>query len=113
MKTSGPDAAIGSLSGGNQQKVVIGKMLATRPHVILLDEPSLGLAPIIIKGIFEAIVEINKQGTTILFVEQNSKIALATANRGYVMQTGEIVLTDTCKNLEANEEVKKAYLGGE
>lgn len=103
----------GTLSGGEQQMVAIGRSMMARPKMILLDEPSLGLAPIIIKGIFEAIVEINKQGTTILFVEQNSKIALATANRGYVMQTGEIVLTDTCKNLEANEEVKKAYLGGE
>lgn len=93
--------------------LAIGRALIARPKMILLDEPSLGLAPIIVKEIFEAIKEINREGTTILFVEQNSKIALATADRGYVMQTGEMILTDTCENLMANEEVKKAYLGGE
>lgn len=103
----------GTLSGGEQQMVAIGRAMMAKPKMILLDEPSLGLAPIVVKEIFKAIVEINKQGTTILFVEQNSKIALSTANRGYVMQTGEIVLTDTCANLASNEEVKKAYLGGE
>lgn len=103
----------GTLSGGEQQMVAIGRAMMAKPKMILLDEPSLGLAPIIVKEIFRAIVEINKEGTTILFVEQNSKIALATAHRGYVMQTGEIVLNDTCENLEANEEVKKAYLGGD
>jgi branched-chain amino acid transport system ATP-binding protein len=77
----------------------------------LLDEPSLGLAPLIVKEIFIAIRDINNEGTTILFVEQNSKIALSTANRGYVMQTGEIVMSNTCKNLMEDEEVKKAYLG--
>ena len=77
----------------------------------MLDEPSLGLAPLIVKEIFIAIRDINNEGTTILFVEQNSKIALSTANRGYVMQTGEIVMSNTCKNLMEDEEVKKAYLG--
>ena len=103
----------GTLSGGEQQMLAIGRALIARPKMILLDEPSLGLAPIIVKEIFEAIKEINREGTTILFVEQNSKIALATADRGYVMQTGQMILTDTCENLMANEEVKKAYLGGE
>ena len=101
----------GTLSGGEQQMVAIGRAMMAAPKMILLDEPSLGLAPIVVKSIFEAIVEINHQGTTILFVEQNSKIALKTADRGYVMQTGKIVLTDTCKNLSSNEEVQKAYLG--
>ena len=101
----------GTLSGGEQQMVAIGRAMMAAPKMILLDEPSLGLAPIVVKSIFEAIVEINKQGTTILFVEQNSKIALKTADRGYVMQTGKIVLTDTCENLSNNEEVQKAYLG--
>ncbi len=101
----------GTLSGGEQQMVAIGRAMMAAPKMILLDEPSLGLAPIVVKSIFEAIVEINKQGTTILFVEQNSKIALKTADRGYVMQTGKIALTDTCENLRNNEEVQKAYLG--
>ncbi len=101
----------GTLSGGEQQMLAIGRALINRPKMILLDEPSLGLAPLIIKEIFIAIKEINAEGTTILFVEQNSKIALATASRGYVLQTGEIVLHDSCRNLLNNEEVKKAYLG--
>lgn len=101
----------GTLSGGEQQMLAIGRAMMAKPKMIVLDEPSLGLAPIVVRGIFEAIKEINKQGTTILFVEQNSKIALSTADRGYVMQTGEVVLTDTCENLASNEEVKKAYLG--
>ena len=79
---------------------------------MLLDEPSLGLAPIVIREIFEAIKKIREEGTTILFVEQNSRIALNTADRGYVMQTGEITMEDTCASLLQNEEVKKAYLGG-
>jgi branched-chain amino acid transport system ATP-binding protein len=102
----------GTLSGGEQQMLAIGRALIGLPTLMLLDEPSLGLAPIIVKEIFVAIKEINREGTTILFVEQNSKIALSTANRGYVMQTGEIVMTDTCENLMANPEIKKAYLGG-
>lgn len=102
----------GTLSGGEQQMLAIGRALIGRPKLILLDEPSLGLAPLIVKEIFAAIKEINKKsGTTILLVEQNSKIALATADRGYVMRTGEIVMSDTCENLLQNEEVKKAYLG--
>ena len=101
----------GTLSGGEQQMLAIGRALISLPTLMLLDEPSLGLAPIIVKEIFIAIKEINREGTTILFVEQNSKIALSTASRGYVMQTGEIVMTDTCDNLMANPEIKKAYLG--
>ena len=93
--------------------LAIGRALINHPKLLTLDEPSLGLAPIVVHEIFEAIKRINKEGTTILFVEQNSKIALNTASRGYVLQTGEIVLHDTCENLLANEEVKRAYLGGE
>lgn len=103
----------GTLSGGEQQMLAIGRALINRPKLLLLDEPSLGLAPLIIKEIFVAINEINREGTTILFVEQNSKIALATANRGYVFQTGEIVMSDSCDRLLQNEDVKKAYLGAE
>ena len=101
----------GTLSGGEQQMVAIGRAMMTRPKMILLDEPSLRLAPIIVKNIFEAIVEINKQGTTILFVEQNSKIALDKANRGYVMQNGKIIMSDYCSNLAADDNVRKVYLG--
>ncbi len=103
----------GTLSGGEQQMLAIGRALVANPRLILLDEPSLGLAPLIIKEIFVAIKEIRRDGTTVMFVEQNSKIALATADRGYVLQTGEIVMQDTCANLAANEDVKKAYLGEE
>ncbi len=101
----------GTLSGGEQQMLAIGRALIGQPTLMLLDEPSLGLAPLIVRDIFVAIKEINREGTTILFVEQNSRIALSTANRGYVMQTGEIVITDTCERLMENAEVKKAYLG--
>ena len=101
----------GTLSGGEQQMLAMGRCLMQRPKLMLLDEPSMGLAPLIVKEIFRSVNEINQEGTTVLFVEQNSKIALATAHRGYVMQTGEVVLTDTCANLAANEEVQKAYLG--
>lgn len=103
----------GTLSGGEQQMLSIGRALIGNPKMILLDEPSLGLAPIIIKEIFESIKEINRQGTTILFVEQNSKVALATARRGYVFQTGKIIMHDECYKLAENQEVKKAYLGEE
>ncbi len=102
----------GTLSGGEQQMLAMGRALMSRPKLLLLDEPSLGLAPLITQEIFVAVRDINKEGTTILFVEQNSKIALNTASRGYVMQTGEIVMSDTSENLLSNEEVKKAYLGG-
>ncbi|MDD7393358.1 MAG: ABC transporter ATP-binding protein [Eubacteriales bacterium] len=102
----------GTLSGGEQQMLAIARALLLHPKMLLLDEPSLGLAPLIVKEIFEAIKRVNAEGMTILFVEQNSKIALETASRGYVLQTGEIVLGDTAENLLNNEEVKKAYLGG-
>ncbi|MGL5437690.1 MAG: ABC transporter ATP-binding protein [Lachnospiraceae bacterium] len=107
------DQMAGTLSGGEQQMLAIARALVGRPKMVLLDEPSLGLAPIIIHEIFAAVKEINRQGTTIMFVEQNSKIALATAHRGYVFQTGQIVMHDTCSNLAENEEVKKAYMGEE
>lgn len=103
----------GTLSGGEQQMLAIGRALIANPKMILLDEPSLGLAPLIVAEIFEAIREINREGTTVLFVEQNSKIALTTAQRGYVLQTGRMILTDTCESLLHNEEVRKAYLGEE
>jgi len=101
-----------TLSGGEQQMLAIGRALLSNPRLLLLDEPSLGLAPLIVKEIFEAIREINNEGTSILLVEQNSKIALSTASRAYVMQTGNVIMHDTCENLMANPEVKKAYLGG-
>lgn len=101
----------GTLSGGEQQMLAIGRAMLSDPKMILLDEPSLGLAPIIITEIFEAIVDINKKGTSVLFVEQNSKIALNVASRGYVMQNGDITIEDICDNLLKNEDVKKAYLG--
>ncbi len=101
----------GTLSGGEQQMLAIGRAMINKPKLMLLDEPSLGLAPLIIKEIFIAIKKINAEGTTILFVEQNSKIALTTASRGYVLQTGEVVMHDTCENLLNDENVKKAYLG--
>ncbi|MBW4845754.1 MULTISPECIES: ABC transporter ATP-binding protein [unclassified Lacrimispora] len=103
----------GTLSGGEQQMLAIARAMLGSPKMLLLDEPSLGLAPLIIKEIFEAIVAIREQGTTILFVEQNSKIALNTADRGYVMQTGEMILNDSCDNLLQNEEVRKAYMGAD
>lgn len=100
-----------SLSYGEQQMLAIGCALINRPKLMILDEPSLGLAPIIIREIFESIKRINAEGTTILFVEQNARIALATAQRGYVLQTGKIELTDTSENLISNEEVQRIYLG--
>ena len=103
----------GTLSGGEQQMLAIGRALIANPRMILLDEPSQGLAPLIVAEIFEAIREINREGTTVLFVEQNSKIALTTAQRGYVLQTGHMILTDTCESLLHNEDVRKAYLGEE
>jgi len=103
----------GTLSGGEQQMLSIGRALMARPRVLLLDEPSMGLAPVLVESIFETVKEINKQGTTILLVEQNALMALTVANRGYVMQTGEIVLHDTAANLIKNEMVQKVYLGME
>jgi len=101
----------GTLSGGEQQMLAIARALISRPKLMLLDEPSLGLAPIIIKEIFRTIKSIRDEGTTILLVEQNSKAALNTADRGYVLQTGNIVIEDTCTNLLENAEIKRAYLG--
>jgi len=101
----------GTLSGGEQQMLAIGRALMARPTVLLLDEPSMGLAPVLVELVFETIRDINQQGTTILLVEQNALIALSIAHRGYVLQTGTIVLADTARNLAANEMVRKAYLG--
>ena len=101
----------GTLSGGEQQMLAIGRAMISNPKILLLDEPSLGLAPIIISEIFEAIKRINSEGMTIMFVEQNSRVALNTASRGYVLQVGEVVLSDNCANLLENEDVKRAYLG--
>ena len=102
----------GTLSGGEQQMLAISRALMARPKLLLLDEPSLGLAPMIVTKIFEIIREINQQGTTILLVEQNANMALHVAHRGYVLETGQIVLKDTAQNLISNEQVKKSYLGG-
>jgi branched-chain amino acid transport system ATP-binding protein len=101
----------GTLSGGEQQMLATGRALMAHPRLLLMDEPSMGLAPILVEGIFDTIREINKEGTTILLVEQNATIALGVANRGYVLQTGEIVLHDSAANLQNNEMVQKAYLG--
>jgi len=101
----------GSLSGGEQQMLAIGRALMARPRLLLLDEPSLGLAPILVQQIFKLITEINQQGVTILLVEQNAQQALAIANRGYVLQTGKVILADSAPGLAANEDVRKAYLG--
>ncbi len=101
----------GTLSGGEQQMLAIGRALMSRPKLIMMDEPSLGLAPIIVQGVFDIIREINKQGMTILLVEQNANMALKAAHRAYVMETGRITLSGTGKELAENEEVKAAYLG--
>jgi branched-chain amino acid transport system ATP-binding protein len=101
----------GSLSGGEQQMLAIGRALMSRPRLLLLDEPSLGLSPILVQQIFELIKEINQQGTTVLLVEQNALQALAVADRGYVLQTGKIILADTAAALTANPDVRRAYLG--
>lgn len=101
----------GTLSGGEQQMVAIGRALMSRPKLLLLDEPSMGLAPIIVQKIFEIIRMISAEGVTILLVEQNAKLALQTANRGYVMESGRITLTDTAANLLANTRIQEAYLG--
>ena len=102
----------GTLSGGEQQMLAISRALMSKPQVLLLDEPSLGLAPQMVQTIFRVIREINAEGTTILLVEQNAHMALVTAHRGYVMETGRIVLTDDTKALLASDRIKKAYLGG-
>ncbi|MEZ4504916.1 MAG: ABC transporter ATP-binding protein [Thermomicrobiales bacterium] len=101
----------GTLSGGEQQMLAIGRALMGHPKLLLLDEPSMGLSPILVDQIFSIIREINEQGTTVLLVEQNALMALSVANRGYVLQTGEIVLADSAEKLIANDMVRKAYLG--
>ncbi len=102
----------GTLSGGEQQMLAIGRALMAHPKVLLLDEPSMGLSPILVQQIFDIIKDINAQGTTILIVEQNALMALGVASRGYILQTGRIVLQDTATNLRENPQVQKAYLGG-
>ncbi len=101
----------GTMSGGEQQMLAIGRALMARPTVLLLDEPSMGLSPLLTEQIFRIITDINSQGTTVLLVEQNALMALNVAHRGYVLQTGSIILSDSAKNLAANEQVRQAYLG--
>jgi branched-chain amino acid transport system ATP-binding protein len=103
----------GTLSGGEQQMLATGRALMTHPRLLLMDEPSMGLAPVLVEAIFDVIKVINQEGTTILLVEQNALMALSIAHRGYVIQTGQIVLQDTATNLKNNEMVQKAYLGVE
>ena len=99
------------MSGGEQQMCAIGRAMMARPKLLMLDEPSMGLAPIFVEKIFEIIDEINQQGTTILLVEQNALMALDAADRGYVLETGHVALADDAKSLRENEQVRKAYLG--
>ena len=101
----------GTLSGGEQQMLAVGRGIMMDPKILMMDEPSLGLAPIVVNSIFEIIRQINADGRTILLVEQNSNAALSVAHRGYVVETGHIVMTDTAENLRKSEDVKKAYLG--
>lgn len=101
----------GTLSGGEQQMLATGRAMMANPRLLLLDEPSMGLAPVLVESVFDTITQINKEGTTILLVEQNATMALSIANRGYVLQTGQIVVEDTAENLKQNEMVQKAYLG--
>jgi len=101
----------GTLSGGEQQMLAVGRALMSRPKLMMMDEPSLGLAPLVVKGIFDIIKQINKQGVTILLIEQNANMALHTANSAYVLETGRLTLKGTGKELLNNEAVKKAYLG--
>ncbi|MDP2863956.1 MAG: ABC transporter ATP-binding protein [Desulfobacterales bacterium] len=102
----------GTLSGGEQQMLAIGRALMAKPKILLLDEPSMGLAPLVVKGIFGIIREINREGTSILIVEQNARMALQISNRGYVLETGRIVLEDSSASLLTNKKVIEAYLGG-
>ncbi len=106
------DQVAGTLSGGEQQMLAMGRALMSRPKLLLLDEPSMGLAPLLIKEIFSIIEDINKSGTTVLLVEQNANMALSIANRAYVLETGRITLSGDAKKLAASEDVRKAYLGG-
>ncbi len=107
------DQAVGTLSGGQQQMLAIGRALMTRPDLLMLDEPSMGLAPMLVERIFDIIKEINRQGTTILLIEQNAHMALNAASRGYVIESGRIVLEDSSEKLLGNDQVRKAYLGEE
>lgn len=102
----------GTMSGGEQQMLAMGRALMSRPHMICLDEPSMGLSPILVQTVFDTILKIRKDGVTVFLVEQNASMALSLADRGYVLQTGKIVLTDTAKNLLSNDLVRQAYLGG-
>ncbi|MCD6364086.1 MAG: ABC transporter ATP-binding protein [Synergistetes bacterium] len=102
----------GTLSGGEQEMLAIARALMSKPRLLLLDEPSLGLAPLVVEKIFETITEVRSSGTTVLLVEQNANMALEIADRGYVLETGKIVLSGSAKSLRENEEVKRAYLGG-
>jgi len=101
----------GTLSGGEQQMLATGRALMSNPRVLLLDEPSMGLAPVLVDSIFDTIRQLHAGGTTILLVEQNARMALQVAGRGYVLQTGGVVLSDTAENLRQNEMVRQAYLG--
>ena len=101
----------GTLSGGEQQMLAIARALMARPRLLLLDEPSMGLSPVVVEKIFDTVVDINRQGTTILLVEQNAAMALAVAHRGYVLETGTIALSGTAAELSENPEVRRAYLG--
>jgi branched-chain amino acid transport system ATP-binding protein len=101
----------GTLSGGEQQMLAMGRALMATPQMLLLDEPSMGLAPVLVDSIFDTIRQLHAEGTTILLVEQNARMALQVASRGYVIQTGEVVLSDTAENLQKNEMVRKAYMG--
>jgi branched-chain amino acid transport system ATP-binding protein len=101
----------GTLSGGEQQMVAVGRALMAKPKLLLMDEPSMGLAPILVEQNFEIIKQVNAQGTTVLVVEQNANVALSVAHRGYVLQTGQIVLSDTAQALLANPLMREAYLG--
>jgi branched-chain amino acid transport system ATP-binding protein len=101
----------GTMSGGEQQMCAIGRAMMARPKLLLLDEPSMGLAPVLVERIFETLVEINKEGTPILLVEQNALMALEVASRGYVLETGRVALADNAKSLRENEQVRKTYLG--
>lgn len=102
----------GTLSGGEQQMLAMGRAIMARPKLLLLDEPSMGLAPLMVKTIFRIIEEINREGTTILLVEQNAHMALSVADRAYVIETGRVIVSGTAKELQASEEIKNAYLGG-
>jgi branched-chain amino acid transport system ATP-binding protein len=101
----------GTMSGGEQQMLAIGRALMSNPRLLLLDEPAMGLAPVLVERIYETIAEINRQGTTILLVEQNATFALDVAKRGYVLETGTVALTDASEALRTNPEVQRAYLG--